>query len=413
MNWISEDLVAHSVRFHGFHLKERNTSSNTALYGVLSECPAPELRSLTLRPDAQHAHPRLQGPLLFAGFLPCIKHIATSYLKLWPAYRLTTLTHVCMREAALSAPEILDLLSCNSQLEVLILQADEPTSHNSEDDPSMQAITVSLPDLRKLHLLKYTTSICMRVLNAIRPSPFLSVEIDYVRSTPSHPLLSSISRLLFVSNVTTVALCCWSSPARLGIRGAGLADINISPGADVHEAGSNQYMAGLLSLLSACPIKEIWIERDMVVTRVPLWQRIFLATPFVSKLAIVPGWYARELSGATFLSALCAIDETLGSVLPCPLLTEIILRGAFNEEDVPGTEPSVWLTRELRQCLTARRSRGFPLRKITLVRSMDDPIPGETELAEMRKLVKTVELVDEKEAPDCPPPFISTFDYGD
>ncbi|EKM59365.1 uncharacterized protein PHACADRAFT_181368 [Phanerochaete carnosa HHB-10118-sp] len=394
MNWISEDLVAQSVRFSAFHLREHDQHLSRALYEVLSECPAPSLQSLTLQPDVAPTLPDLLDPLLFAGFLPSIKHVTTSRLKLWPTYRLTSLTHICVRASAFSVSEVFDLLACNPQLEVIILQSDDPTPHDLEDNTPTTTVGISLSHLRRFHLVDYTTTFCTRILNVIRPPPALNLAVDYVTPAPSHTLLSTISRLSFIPTISTVVLRSSLYPARLGIRGVGLGAFNISPGADVHEAGSNQYMAGLLALLSACSIKEIWIEGDQVVTRVPLWQRIFLATPLVSRLVVSPGRSAHESPGTAFFSALCAADETLGLALPCPLLTELILRGGFNGQDNTRAQRSLWFTRDLRQFCEDRKSRGFPLRKITLILSADSSIPPAAELAQIKRLVATVDCID-------------------
>ncbi|GJE84419.1 hypothetical protein PsYK624_004950 [Phanerochaete sordida] len=391
MNWISEDLVAQSIRFSGFHIREHRRHFSGALYEVLSECPAPDLQSLTLQPDTLPASVA-PDPLLFAGFLPSIKRLTTSRLRLWPSYRLTTLTHICFRESAFTVPEILDLLSCNPALEVLVLQSNESSTQDADDNSSLPTIGISLPHLRRLDLTNYAMSSCARILNAIRPPPQLNLTIDYVRPAPSHTLLSTISRLSLVSTITTLVLRSSSYPARLSIAGAGQGAFAVAPGADVHEAGSNQYMAGLLALLAACPVRELVIDGDGVVTRVALWQRIFLAAPLVARLVIVPGNAAREPSGMAFLDALCAPDETLGAALPCPLLKELTVRGTTQRQRSPGSPHASSGTKHLQQFLSDRRSRGFPVRKVVL----EDYFPPSDILAEMKRLVDTVDLVNER-----------------
>lgn len=404
MHWLTEDLAAQSLRFVGFHLHEHGQQHSASLIGVLSECPALELRYLTLQPDTLPADSTVD-PLLFTGFLPNIKRITTSQYKLWPTYRLTTLTHVCATETVFSLAEVLDLLSCNPCLEVLVLQTND-TTFLDEDHCNPPTVGISLPHLHKVHLTDYATTFCARILNAIRPPPNLDLMIDYVRPAPSHSLLTTISRLSLVSTVSTIVLCSSSYPARLRVLGVGLGSFDVLPGADVHEAGSNQYMAGLLALLSACPVKEMRIEGDQVVTRVPLWQRIFLATPLVNKLVLTPSHPAHELAGSAYLSALCAVDETLGLVLPCPLLKEIVLRGPFTgQRSDHGKLYSAWLTKDFRQFLVDRRTRGFPLRKLTLVLRSGDSPRYAGDLTELKGLVEEFNCVDESRLSDVRSPI--------
>lgn len=368
--WASETLAAQSVRFRSFHF--RAPMADERLLVVLSECPAPQLQSLSIQLTNRALPPQI--PTLFAGFLPDIQHITTSFCSMWP-HRFTTLTRICLQDPpmALQATQIVELLACNTQIEVLILSSTSSRPGQHDEELVEPSTPVSLPQLREIYIRGYSSnSFCARLLNAIRPSPNAAIELEcreQRRPTTSHTLVSALARLPSAANISAIRLITHFTPGvlttpALGIQGSGLSSLDLRYSADIHEMASNQYMAALLSLLSASGTRELWIERDLVITREALWQRMFFSLPLVTKLILGP-WDRHPILGDTpdtsCLSALCAADETVGRVLPCPSLEEVVVVGQLK----PALDR--WLSPELREFLQTRKGRGFPIRKLTVV----------------------------------------------
>lgn len=403
LSWISEDLAAQSVRFRSFYF--RSLQVDERLLTVFIECPAPHLHSLAVElgsPTQLTVETDLPTPVLFAGFLPNLKHLSISSFPMWPGYHLSQLTHICLNNLPIpvTASQILDILRSNLQIELLQLESIEITSQVSEDESQDHAEpVVTLPYLRAISMCGYTSTFCVRLLNAVRPSATVALQLNCRRTTTAHTLLSALARLSFTDNIFAIRFSTNSgspfkdvddppSTTRLRLRGSGASSFDIGYSADIHEAASNQYMAALLSLLSACTVREVWLERDLVVAREPLWQRIYFALPLVTKLVLGP-WSCLPGDPApntSCLSALCIIDETLGRALPCPLLEEVVIIGQLN------SKLNRWLSPELRDFLETRRARGFPVRKVTVVKhAHEDLTRKEEDLARLRRLVTEVE----------------------
>ncbi|KIP12685.1 hypothetical protein PHLGIDRAFT_32626 [Phlebiopsis gigantea 11061_1 CR5-6] len=368
--WTSETLASQSVRFKSFHF--RAPMVDERLLVVLAECPAPQLQNLSLQLTSRALPP--QVPTLFAGFLPELKRLTTSFCSIWP-HHLTTLTHICLDDPpmALQAAQIVELLACNLQVEVLTLGSTSTRPMSLEEEVLEPAAPISLPQLRDIYIHGHcSTSFCARLLNAIRPAPTAAIQIECKeqrRPTTSHTLVTALARLPFVGNLSAMKLATHLTPGvlttpALSIQGTGISSLDLRYSADIHEMASNQYMAALLSLLSASGTCELWIERDLVITREPLWQRIFFSLPLVTRLVLGP-WDRYPILGnapdTSNLTALCVIDETLGRALPCPLLEELVVIGQLK----PALDR--WLTPELKDFLLSRKDRGFPIRKLTIV----------------------------------------------
>ena len=404
--WSSETLAAQSVRFRSFHFSAH--VDDERLLVVLSECPAPQLENLSIQLTNRALAP--QVPTLFAGFLPDIRRLTTSFCSMWP-HHFTTLTHICLQDPpiVLQVAQVLELLACNVRIEVLILGSTSSRPGQSDEDVIEPNAPISLPQLREIYIHGYrSTTFCARLINAIRPSPIAAIQLEcneQRRSSNSHTLVSTLARLPSAANITSIRLMTHFTPGILatpvlGIQGSGLSSLNLRYSADIHEVASNQYMAALLSLLSASRAKEIWIEQDLVITREPLWQRIFFSLPLVSKLILGP-WNRYAIVGnapdTSSLSALCATDETLGRVLPCPLLEEVVVIGQLK----PALDR--WLTPELEQFLTARKGRGFPIRKLAVVEKRKQNSENYKVLVEDIESMKKV--VDKVEHRTDPPAF--------
>lgn len=307
---------------------------------------------------------------------------------------------------ALQAAQIVDLLANNLQVEVLILGSTSTRPVSLEEEVLESTTPISLPQLRDIYIHGHcSTSFCARLLNAIRPATTVAIQIECKeqrRPTTSHTLVTALARLPFVGNLSAMKLVTHLTPGvlttpALSIQGTGTSSLDLRYSADIHEMASNQYMAALLSLLSASGTRELRIERDLVITREPLWQRIFFSLPLVTKLVLGP-WDRYPILGdvpdTSSLTALCAIDETLGRALPCPLLDELVVIGQLK----PALDR--WLTPELKDFLLSRMERGFPIRNLTIVEEVkkrklgsDKVLAGDLEA--LREMVAEVKHLTE------------------
>lgn len=376
--WVSETLASQSIRFRSFHLYDFRDGAR--LLNEFTECPAPELESLTIQSwpeEGPMGNPNPRLPVLFAGHTPRLRHLTLKFYSSWPGNNFNTLTHLCLEHQSTHPSSIrrtsdfLVLLASNPNLEELILNKGGPNDDGFLDS-RVPAGRINLSRLRKLVIKGSPIPVVARILSHIRISPTALVQILRCRGGSAATLLTAVAGCANLANITRMRLEClvpsWAAsespgfseiPRCIRLTGCGEASLDIFPGADVHEVASNQYMAALVGLLSACKIQELWLGADEVVIREPLWQRIYYSLPLLQKLHVGP-----LLAGLTetypSLSTLYLADETMGLALPCANLNEIVILGATLDGDRLSDPP-------FRRLLQERARRGFPISRLEII----------------------------------------------
>ncbi|PSS37314.1 hypothetical protein PHLCEN_2v791 [Hermanssonia centrifuga] len=370
--WITETLASQSIRFRGFHIY--GFSFGPEILQHFAEDPAPELQSLTISPQGDFSNGSgIVLPMLFAGYTPRLRHLVLKHITSWPGNDFSNLRSLRLEDQVASCPisKFLDFLHHSPHLEDLILVCAGP----SEADPAVQLRQLSLPRLRQL-VLKECPAICQatRILPYIQPSPTVTIMIDrtyYNNSLTTgsniarcNTLLATMSRFASMPNITRLLLDTFSSFDRgshkLRLTGTGLSSFDICPSADIHEMASNQYMAAAIGLISACNIQELWIGSDHVIQKDYIWQRLLFAMPSLKKIVLGP--WDSHTPGC--LLALHTPDESVGRALPCPSLEELVILGRLGE--------SKWSCEAVQKLLVNRKARGFPVRRVVLVRRTHD-----------------------------------------
>lgn len=413
--WFSETLASQSIRFRGFHMC--NLVHGTRLLDIFSECPAPQLESLTIQtwPQPEDSLPTAtlspsQLPTLFAGITPHLRRLTLRWYTSWPGNNFSNLTHLCLEHQNSHPPSLrrtsdfLQFLASSPLLQELILNAAGPNDDGLLDSRIPESRMV-FPHLCKVVFKAIPVPCAARILSHIEISRKAHVQLLRCRSGSASTLLSSVAGCVNLANVTRLRIDShipsWNLqditnlpeiPKCLRLTGSGDASVDVFPGADVHEVASNQYMASLVGMLTACRIEELWLGKDEVVIREALWQRIYFALPMLKRLYLGPHLSA---SNDTYpcLSALHVPDNSLGLALPCPNLTELVLLGT-TLDGASLAQP------QIRRLLQERKRRGFPITTVKVITIPDDFLFKisctllQEDIADLRQLVDNVEVCE-------------------
>lgn len=411
-SWFSETLASQSIRFKGFHIC--NLIHGTKLLDIFSECPAPQLESLTIQTCPQNessaaASPFIsQLPTLFAGITPHLRRLTLRWYTSWPGNSFTNLTHLCLehQNPHPSSPrrtsDFLQLLAASPFLQELVLNAAGPNDDGILDSRTLDS-RIEFPRLRKVIIKASPVPCVARILSHIQISPNARVQLLRCRGGSASTLLSSVAGCANLANITRLRIDTlipsWNLeditnlpdiPKCLRLTGCGNASIDVFPGADMHEVASNQYMASLVGMLTACRIEELWLGKDEVVLREALWQRIYSAMPMLKRLYIGPHLSIINDSYPC-LTALHVPDTSLGLALPCPNLRELVLLGT-TLDGASLAQP------QIRRLLQERQRRGFPIHTVRIITIPDDFLFKisctllQEDVADLRQLVDNVEV---------------------
>jgi hypothetical protein len=413
-SWFSETLASQSIRFRGFHVYSLDQAFN--LLDTFTECPAPQLESLTIQawPSYEIYRTNLESlrelPTLFAGITPRLRRLTLRCYDSWPGNNFSNLTHLHLEHQSSRTPssrrtsDFLQFLATNPLLEEIFLNNAGPNDDGLLDS-RIHSQRIEFPRLRKVILKGCPIPCAARILSQITISPEAHVQVLRCRNGTASTLLSGVAGCANLKNVTRLRMeslvPSWTLhelgefteiPRCLRLTGSGEASIDIFPGADMHEVASNQYMAALVGMLTSCSIEELWLGTDEVVIREALWQRIYFSMPLLKRLYIGPHISATNDSYPC-LTALHVPDESLGMVLPCPNLTELVMLG-ITLDGASLAQPVI------RQLLRERRRRGFPITTVKILAVPDDFLYKisctllQEDVADLSQLVDNVEVCE-------------------